>query len=138
MRCQDCWQCKDADEFKKLSLREEQEKFLINQSVNLNFANKSLVFSLPGRRAERDFLTSNRDFAIKVSVSREFYGAEKARNLIRASFLKLFGKGFIQLVSQLTPEERGMFESKPIQYFIYWRPCRLTFDASSRTQKRPY
>ena len=63
-----------------------------------------------------------------------------------ASFKKLFDKGFIQLVDQLTPEELEQFHSKPVQYFIPWRPvfsdsvstpCRPTFDASSRTPKRP-
>ena len=148
VKCRDCWQCKNADETEKLSLREEQEDFLIKQSVNLDFVNKTIVCSLPGRGAEGDFLTSNRDLAIKVllSVSRKYHGDEKARNLILSSFQKLFDKGFIQLVSQLTPEERSMFESKPVQYFIPWRPvfsnsvttpCRPTFDASSRTRKRP-
>ena len=38
VKCCECWQCRNADEMEKLSLREEQENYLIKQSVKLDHA----------------------------------------------------------------------------------------------------
>ena len=147
VKCRSCWECKNSDETEKLSLREEQENQLIKESVKLDFENSIITCTLPGRGSERDFLVSNRDLAVKVfqSVCKRYKEDKKSQELIRASFKKLFDKGFIQLVSELKPEERREFESKEVEYFLPWRPvftdsattpCRPTFDASSRTRKR--
>ena len=146
-KCRDCWDCKNADSTEKLSLREEQENQLIKESVKLNFATNSIECTLPVRGSEREFLTSNKDLASKVlnSVTTRYQNDENAKLLMIASFKKLFDKGYLKLISQLSPEEKGQFESKEIQYFIPWRPvfadsastpCRIVMDASSRTQKR--
>ena len=148
VKCRECWQCKNADETEKLSIREEQENYLIKQSVKLDFENKSILCTLPGRGPEREFLTSNKDLAIKVyhSVCKRYHADTKSKELILSSFQKLFDKGFIQFTSELSQEERDLFEFKDVHYFIPWRPvfsnsvttpCRPTFDASSRTRKRP-
>ena len=137
IKCRDCWQCKNADETEKLSLREEQENSLIRDSVKLDLENKTIVCSLPGRGPEIEFLTTNKEQAKKVllSVCRRYYGDEKSKQLIIASFKKLFDKGFIQLVDQLTPEELAQFHSKPVQYFIPWR---LVFSDSISTPLSPH
>ena len=148
VKCRDCWPCKNADATEKLSLREEQENQLIKDSVKLNFITNSIECTLPVRGSEREFLTSNKDLAGKVlqSVTKRYHKDENAKTLMIASFKKLFDKGYLKLISQLTPEERSMFESKEVQYFIPWRPvyadsvstpCRIVMDASSRTRKRP-
>ena len=147
VKCRDCWPCKNADATEKLSLREEQENQLIQESVKLDFQNKSIICTLPTRGEEREFLTSNKDLATKVllSVCKRYQGDLKAKELILGSFKKLFDNGYIKLMDQLTPEEKSQFENKEVQYHIPWRPvfadsvttpCRSTFDASSRTKKR--
>ena len=81
IKCRDCWQCKNADETEKLSLREEQENSLIRDSVKLDLENKTIVCSLPGRGPEIEFLTTNKEQAKKVllSVCRRYYGDEKSK-----------------------------------------------------------
>ena len=73
-------------------------------------------------------MTTNKEQAKKVllSVCRRYYEDDKSKQLIIASFKKLFDKGFIQLVDQLTPEELAQFHSKPVQYFIRGGLCSLT------------
>ena len=147
IKCRDCWSCKNADSNEKLSLREEQENQLIMDSVRLNFSNNSIECTLPVRGDEYEFLTSNKDLASKVlnSVTSRYKDDETAKSLMLSSFNKLFDKGYLKLISQLTVEERQQFENKAIQYFIPWRPvfadsastpCRIVMDASSRTRKR--
>ena len=148
VKCRDCWACKDADTTEKLSLREEQENQLIKDSVKLNFATKSIECTLPVRGSETEFLTTNKEIAEKVlkSVNNRYYKDENSKSQILASFKKLTDKGYLKLTSQLAAEERAMFESKEVQYYIPHRPvfadsastpCRIVMDASSRTRKRP-
>ena len=140
VKCRNCWECKNADLTEKLSLREEQENQLLKDSVRLDFENSSIVCTLPGRGPERDFLSSNKDLALKVlrSVCKRYQQDQSAKTLIIASFQKLFDKGFIKLIDDLPPEIRREFEAKEVQYVIPWRPvftdsistpCRPTFDA---------
>ena len=148
VRCRDCWACKDADTTEKLSLREEQEDQLIKDSVRLNFSTKSIECTLPVRGSEAEFLTTNKDIAEKVlkSVNNRYCKDENSKSQILASFKKVMDKGYLKLTNQLSAEERAMFESKEVQYYIPHRPvfadsastpCRIVMDASSRTRKRP-
>ena len=84
IKCRNCWQCKNADETEKLSLTEEHEKFLIKQSVKLDFKNKAILCTLPERGPEREFLTSNKDMASKVllSVCKRYFKVPEAKELI--------------------------------------------------------
>ena len=142
-----CWSCKNADSTEKLSLREEQEDQLIRDSVTLNFSTKTIECTLPVRGSEREFLTTNKDSALKVlnSIINEYQNDKNAKDLLLASFQKLLNKGYMKLMSQLTKEQKKKFESKEVQFFIPYRPvyadsvstpCRVVTDASSRTKKR--
>ena len=148
VRCRECWACKNADETEKLSLREEQENQLVRESVHLNFKNKSIDCTLPCRGEEADFLTTNKDLALKVldSVCNRYHKDESVKTAILTAFGKLFDKGFAKLLDDLSSEQKQTFISKDPQYFIPWRcvftdsvttPCRPVLDASSRTRKRP-
>ena len=64
--CRDCEKCKSSDKTEKISLREECEQFEINKSVKLDLDNKRIQCTLPLIGKERDFLTCNRDRAIKI------------------------------------------------------------------------
>lgn len=147
VRCRECWACKNADETEKISLREEQENQLIRESVKLNFENKSIDCTLPVRGDEADFLSTNKDLALKVlkSVCNRYHKDATVKPVILAAFQKLFDKGFAKFMHQLTDEEQQKFANKDPQYFIPWRvvfadsvttPCRPVMDASSRTRKR--
>ena len=147
VRCRECWACKNADETEKISLREEQENQLVRESVHLNFDSKSIDCTLPVRGHEADFLSTNREIAVKVlkSVCSKYFRDNTVKTVILAAFQKLFDKGFAKFMHQLTDEEKEQFAHKDPQYFIPWRvvfadsvttPCRPVLDASSRTRKK--
>ena len=64
--CRECQDCKAADKTEKVSLREECERFEIQKSVTLDLDNKKFQCSLPLMGKERDFLTCNRERALKI------------------------------------------------------------------------
>ena len=103
--------------------------------------------SVPNKENETDFLTTNRDRALKVldqqckKWSKDTINKEK----ILGAFQKLFNTGDTRFMHELSKEELEKFESKPTQYFIPWRvvyndspttPVRPVFDASSVTKRR--
>ena len=144
--CRDCMDCKNSDKTEKISLREECEMFEIRKSVVLDLENKRIQCSLPLIGEESDFLSCNRERALKILVQqcRKYYKDEDTKETILKAFAKLFDNGHAKFVSDLTPEECKFLE-KQIQYHIPWRvvfsgspttPCRPVLDASSRTSFR--
>ena len=147
VKCRDCSTCKNADQSERTSLREEQEKVLVKNSVCLDWEQKKIICSLPNKGSESDFLSSNKDRALKVldSQCKKWYKDTVNKEMIEAAFKKLFDTGDTRLMNELTEEELEKFETKPVQYFIPWRvvyndspttPVRPVFDASSQTRKR--
>ena len=146
-RCRDCLECKSADKTEKISLKEESEMFEIRKSIKLDFDNKRILSSLPLRGKERDFLSSNRDRAIKVlrQQCKKYFNDDQNKPGILEAFDKLFRNGHAKLLSQLTQEELDQFMDKEVQHHLIWRvvfsgslttPYRPVMDASSRTAYR--
>ena len=144
--CRECQECKNADKTEKVSLREESEWYEIKKSVKIDLEQKQLRCTLPLMAKERDFLTCNRDRALKILTQqcRRYHGDVDTRNAIVKAFAKLFNNGHAALLKDLKPEDRG-FLDKEIQYHIPWRvvfssspttPIRPVLDASSRTSFR--
>ena len=144
--CRDCVNCKSSDKTEKISLREECEQFEIIKSVKLDLENKRIQCTLPLIGKERDFLTSNRERAVKILMQqcKKYHKDTETKDIILKAFAKLFNNGHARLVSDLTPEE-SEFLKKEIHYHIPWRvvfsgspttPCRPVLDASSRTSFR--
>ena len=148
VRCRECSACKDSDRSEAISLREEAEMDLIDQSVKLDLVNKKIICSLPLRGEEKQFLTSNYGQALKILEQqvKQYSMQQTTKELIIKAFNKLFDNGHAAFLKDLTEEERELFSNKPVQYFIPWRiafsdsvttPARPVLDASSRTRARP-
>ena len=135
-KCRDCLQCKNSEQAEKISLREEQEMQLIRESVHLDWVRKNIVCTLPVRGEETEFLTSNRDRALKVldQQCRKWHDDPTNLKSILAAFQKLFKTGDTRFMHQLTKEELDKFSNKPVQYFIPWR---VVFQDSVTTETRP-
>ena len=65
-RCRNCSDCRRSFETERVSLREEAEDLMIWDSVTLDWDNKRIICTLPLRGKEEEFLTNNRDIALKV------------------------------------------------------------------------
>ena len=115
-KCRDCAECKAADKTEKLSLREEAELYEIQKSVFIDLENKQIRCTLPLMGKERDFLTSNRDRALKILLQqcKRYYGDVDTKQAILDAFAKLFSNGHAVLLENLTDEQKG-FLSKEIQ-----------------------
>ena len=147
VKCRDCQSCKNSDRTESLSVREEAEMEMIEQSVSLDLDQKQIICSLPLRGEEQQFLTSNLPRAKKVLEQqvRQYGGQPETKELIVKAFKKLFDNSHASFLHELSPDELSMFIHKPIQYFIPWRiafsdsvttPARPVLDASARTASR--
>ena len=148
IRCRNCTDCKNAEKVDRISLREEAELCAIRNSISLNWEEKKIICTLPLRGAERDFLSSNYDRALKVldSQCRKYHQDTETRTSILTAFEKLFQKGYLKLLKDLPEDIKKTFINKEVQYWLPWRiqfkpgsastPSRPVFDASSCTRKR--
>ena len=147
VRCRDCQECKNSAKTEHLTMREEAEMELIRKSVVLDFENKRIICTLPLRGPVEDFLTTNRDRALKVleQQCRKYHKDTETKEAVLKAFGKLFNNGHAGPVQDLTSEERDLFCKKQTSYYIPWRvvfsdsistPCRPVLDGSSRTRRR--
>jgi hypothetical protein len=121
IKCRECAQCKKSDHAEKISLREEQEMQLVRESIYLDWDKKKIVCTLPVRGEETDFLTSNKDIAMKVLDQQcKRWHKDENKESILAAFQKLFRTGDTRFMDRLSAEELECFAHKPVQYFIPW------------------
>ena len=148
VRCRDCLDCKNSAKTDHLTLREEAEMELIRNSVVLDFEKKRIICTLPLRGPEEDFLTTNRDRALKVleQQCRKYHSDLDTKETVLKAFRKIFDNGHAGPVENLSSEELEAFSGKQVSYYIPWRvvfsdslstPCRPVLDGSSRTRQRP-
>ena len=146
-KCRECLECKSADKTEKISLKEESEMFEIRKSIKLDFENKKIQSSLPLRGKERDYLSNNKDRALKVlnQQCKKYFNDTQNKPGILEAFDKLFRNGHAKLLSQLSEDELNQFIHKEVQHHFIWRvvfsgslttPYRPVMDASSRTAFR--
>ena len=147
-KCRECSACKSSLRTEAISLKEEAEMELIDQSVNLDLEAKQIICSLPLRGDERSFLTNNRDRAYKVLQQqlKQYAQQPETKELIIKAFEKLFNNGHACYMEDLSSEDLEAFINKETQYWIPWRvafsdsvstPARPVLDASARTLRRP-
>lgn len=144
--CRNCSRCRQGDILEKVSLQEEVEQSMIENSVKLNIERKVLEANLPFIQDPSTHLKPNRYIAEKILESQmklALKSPEIKYDIVQAHN-KLLSKGHVSKVTDLTPDERSRMENAGgAGYTIPWRvvhkegslstPCRLVFDASSAT-----
>ena len=119
----------------------------IIKRIKLDFENKTIQSYLPLRGKERDFISNNRNRALKVleQQCRKYFDDTENKTVVLEAFEKLFKNGHAKLLSQLSQEQLDQFMDKEVQHHLVWRvvfsgslttPCRPVMDASSRTPFR--
>ena len=143
IKCRRCNPCKDGEHIEETSLKEEQENYQIKNCVSYD-PSKVVMTELPFIRDPNVHLTENKNVAIKILESQvKLAGKDDGiREEILTSFQKLVDNGHIVRLDEL-PEPERQLANQP-GYWIPWRavfsnssistPCRLVFDASSRTK----
>ena len=144
-KCRNCSSCRNSHETERISLREEAEDLLIRESVKLDWNNKRIVSHLPMRGKEEEFLTNNRDNAVKILQQQcgKYFSDEDTKEIILGAFSKLLKNNQMLLWEDLPQEDKDLILSKEINHYIVWRvvfkaslssPARIVFDASARTK----
>ena len=144
-RCRQCTDCKRSFETERVSLREETEDFMVYESVQIDWEKKQIICSFPMRGSEEEFLSSNRDIALRVldQQCNKYKNDTQTQEAIKKAFDKLIKNGQMIPFDSLTKEQRETILAKPVNYWIPWRvvfkmslstPCRPVFDASSNTK----
>ena len=146
-KCRQCTDCRRSHETERISLREEAEDQLIWDSIKIDWENKRIVATLPLRGAEEEFLSSNRDIALRILDQQcKAYHDDPVKDVIVKAFDKLRKNGHMVLFKDLSEEEQKLIESKAVSHYIVWRvvfkpslstPCRPVFDGSANTRLRP-
>ena len=146
IRCRNCNDCRKGEVLERISLKEEAEQFLIEESVEYNPEAKRLEAVLPFIKPPGKNLFNNFNRAKKILESQlKLVGkSEQMMVDVLASHNKLRDKGHVVALDDLPLEEKELVLDKVDDgYFIPWRtvvnqkslstPCRIVFDASSCT-----
>ena len=146
--CRDCIKCKNSDTTEKVSLREEVEQRQIVDNVELDLENQRIVVKLPKKGPDEQFLTSNRDVALKVynRICSKASKSDQVKEEIKKAFDKFFDNDHAVYLKDMDADDLEKFVNKTVQYFLPWglvyksdsltTPCRPVFNASSNTRRR--
>ena len=137
VKCRACKACKEHSQIEEISIKEEVEQDVINNSVFVDINNRSTIATLPFMHDPKIKLAPNKHKAMKV-----FQQQVRKHDAIKSD-AKLQALGHVDCVSNLSHELQMMLQSNVIQTFIPWRavwksnslstPCRIVFDASQVT-----
>ncbi len=142
INCRDCMDCKNSTHLQEISVKEEVEQSIIDNSIKIDLSTQSITATLPFIANPINRLTPNKDMALKVyrQQLKKLDQNPKDKAEIIASEAKLQQLGFVEYVHNLSDEQQNALESDDIQNFIPWRvvwkttslstPCRIVFDAS--------
>ena len=141
-RCRICYDCKNAEKVEAVSLQEETEQFMIENSVSYDKDMKVMVAQLPFLETTTIQLSDNYFSAKKILESqiRQLNKRPGGVEQVELSHNKLRDRGYVMKLEDLPPDVR-VAASQP-GYYIPWRtvqsdslstPTRMVFDASSRT-----
>ena len=145
IKCRSCKMCKDHDETEEISIKEEAEQQLINNTVFVDTKQRETIARLPFIHDPKIKLSHNKDIAMKVyrQQTRKLEKNPKDKEDIIKSEAKLHTLGHVDYLRNLTEDQQRMLHENKIQNFIPWRavwktnslstPCRIVFDASQAT-----
>ena len=144
--CRGCQRCKDLQSTDEtMSVQEEVEQEVINQSITVNTDQRSSLATLPLMMDPITQLAPNRHIALKVynQQMRRLAKYPKDKEDVLKSEKKLQNLGYVDFVRNLPKDIQTQLQQSPIQNFIPWRavwkensistPCRIVFDASMKT-----
>ena len=95
-----------------------------------------IVCSLPTRGEEHEFLSNNRDIALKIldQQCHKYNKDAETRETIVKAFKKLLKNEQMVLLNDLSEDERKIIDAKPISHYIPWR---VVFKESLSTPALP-
>ena len=147
IKCRGYSNCKKSKKIECISLQEEMEQGIINNSVTVYLRLCYTSAYLPFMCDPTKKLVTN--YGISENI---YYGQIKRMNLkppkdkqdVINAFKKLIDLGFIAKYDDLAEDEKRLIDSSPVKYYIPWTgvwnsnslstPCRPVFNASCPTK----
>ena len=144
--CRKCQKCKNGERIESISIKEEIEQDIINQSVTVDHIHGITEAKLPLIENPVYKLAPNKCKALAVynsQLKRLSKHPENKQDVIRSE-AKLQELGHVEYVCNLTDEQQRKLKESPVQNFIPWSvvwkdnslstPCRIVFNASLPTE----
>ena len=140
--CRGCSTCKTSGRIESISIEEEVEDSLIDNSITVHQEEGYTEAKLPFKSDPVMKLKSNEKVAEKVywSQVRKLGKSESDREQVVDAEKKLQTLEFVAYLDDLPESERELILSSKVKYFLPWRAvhnpnsvstsCRLVFDAS--------
>ena len=148
INCRNCQNCKNADRTENISIQEEVEQNLINQSITVHLDVGKTEAKLPLLQDAAIKLAPNKKRALAVyksQVKRLESNTQDKADVI-ASEAKLQSLGHVDYVKNLTKEQQQRLSENTVQNYIPWTtvwkdnsvstPCRIVFNASMPTDSK--
>ena len=145
-RCRGCSLCLNADKLNAVSLQEEGEQYLIEESVELDLEAREMRVKLPLLADPKTSLGENKRAAHKIYKQQveKLNRSPVDKDDVIKSEKKMHKRGHVQYLSELSPEVRKRMDSSGLSHFIPWRSvwnsnsmttqCRVVFDLSAVTE----
>lgn len=149
VRCRNCSDCRDAAGTEQISFREEMEDSVIRTCVNIDLQAKKITARLPMRGDEAQYLSNNREIALKVlnTQCNKVKNDPETKELVLKAFNKLISNGYAVKFDDMSDEDKKRIQEAPVNHYLPWRvahkpssvttPARAVFDASSKTPTLP-
>ena len=143
-KCRSCGDCVKGSGYEEISLKQEAEQVLIQNSVHIDLDKGRAMCKLPFKADPKEFLSDNTYCAQKrlSNVCRKYHNDDKVKQEISAAFDKLRNRGHIKFYEDLNIDQRNKLEKAEIGYTIPWdvvwketslsTPARTVYDASSK------
>ena len=145
-KCLGCKTCKGTEKRANISIKDEMENVILEQSVTIDIETNKLVGCLPLPVNYEELLGDNREYCerrLRSSLKRLAKLGEKERTQLKQSVQKLIDRGFISNIRQLNDSETAVIKEAKCQYYIptgivfkessLSTPARLVLDASAKT-----
>ena len=95
---------------------------MVWDSVFIDWENKQIMCHFPLRGKEEEFLSNNRDMALKILIQQcyKYKDDKDTKGVIVKTFLKLLKNKQMVFWKDLSEEEKNLLESKAINHYIVW------------------
>ena len=148
INCRKCQKCRNGEKIEYISIKEEIEQDLINQSITIDTNACQTTAKLPLLEDPVMKLAPNKNKALAIynSQVRRLSNHPRDKDDVIASESKLQDLGHVDYVRNLTKEQQLKLAQNPVQNFIPWAaiwkvnsistPCRIVFNASMPTESK--
>ena len=145
VRCRGCQDCKNSGNIECISIQEEVEQKIIDNSVTVNLERGYTIAKLPFLCDPVQKLAPNKNIAQRIYFGqiKKLNKNQKDKQDVIMAEKKLQDLGFVDFVDNLTIEQQNKIYSSKLLYYMPWRavwnnnsistPCRPVFDASQPT-----